>query len=129
MNNHQEAETTSANNINNTDYARRCKELMQLRNDLDAMGASALLDLPRVVVIGSQSAGKSSLVEGVSGVRGTATIFAYQANEWYRSVFLETLEHAPDALWNVSCTARPVLGGVQSLCGKKAEQPAHSALK
>lgn len=38
MNNHQETETTSANNINNTDYARRCKELMQLRNDLDAMG-------------------------------------------------------------------------------------------
>lgn len=36
--NRQETETTPTNNINNTDYARRCKELMRLRNDLDAMG-------------------------------------------------------------------------------------------
>ncbi|KAG2141892.1 P-loop containing nucleoside triphosphate hydrolase protein [Suillus clintonianus] len=36
--------------------------------DLRSMGADALIDLPSVVVIGGQSAGKSSLVEAVSGI-------------------------------------------------------------
>ncbi|KAF9220694.1 hypothetical protein BS17DRAFT_739183 [Gyrodon lividus] len=41
---------------------------MQLINDLRSMGAGTLMDLPSIVVIGGQSAGKSSLVEAVSGV-------------------------------------------------------------
>jgi GTP-binding protein EngB required for normal cell division len=59
--------------IQATDYARRCKELMALHASLTALGAGNLIDLPRIVVIGGQSAGKSSLVEAVSGVRSYHT--------------------------------------------------------
>jgi GTPase SAR1 family protein len=41
---------------------------MKMMSDLKSMGAEALIDLPSVVVIGGQSAGKSSLVEAVSGI-------------------------------------------------------------
>ncbi|KAG2064867.1 hypothetical protein BDR04DRAFT_1130602 [Suillus decipiens] len=54
--------------ISSTDYARRRRELMKMMSDLKSMGAEALIDLPSVVVIGGQSAGKSSLVEAVSGI-------------------------------------------------------------
>ncbi|KAG2743383.1 hypothetical protein P692DRAFT_201171206 [Suillus brevipes Sb2] len=54
--------------ISSTDYARRRSELIQMMVDLRSMGADALIDLPSVVVIGGQSAGKSSLVEAVSGI-------------------------------------------------------------
>ncbi|KAF8839213.1 hypothetical protein BDN67DRAFT_906024 [Paxillus ammoniavirescens] len=54
--------------LSSTEYARRGKELMRLINDLRSMGADTMIDLPSIVVIGGQSAGKSSLVEAVSGV-------------------------------------------------------------
>ncbi|KAG1878986.1 P-loop containing nucleoside triphosphate hydrolase protein [Suillus subluteus] len=54
--------------ISSTDYALRRRELMKMMSDLKSMGAEALIDLPSVVVIGGQSAGKSSLVEAVSGI-------------------------------------------------------------
>ncbi|KAF9220693.1 hypothetical protein BS17DRAFT_882330 [Gyrodon lividus] len=54
--------------LSSTEYARRGKELMQLINDLRSMGADTMMDLPSIIVIGGQSAGKSSLVEAVSGV-------------------------------------------------------------
>ncbi|KAF8833698.1 hypothetical protein BDN67DRAFT_985847 [Paxillus ammoniavirescens] len=54
--------------LSSTEYARRGKELMRLINDLRSMGAETIIDLPSIVVIGGQSAGKSSLVEAVSGV-------------------------------------------------------------
>ncbi|KAG8861522.1 hypothetical protein FRB91_006230 [Serendipita sp. 411] len=50
-------------------YQRRLK----LKQSLDGLvnegsGISAKIDIPRVVVIGSQSSGKSSLFEGISGI-------------------------------------------------------------
>ncbi|KAJ7102892.1 P-loop containing nucleoside triphosphate hydrolase protein [Mycena epipterygia] len=60
--------TTSTTAISSGDYARRCRELMNLDKDLRALGANTFFDLPSITVIGGQSAGKSSLVEAVSGI-------------------------------------------------------------
>ncbi|RDB19012.1 Interferon-induced GTP-binding protein Mx [Hypsizygus marmoreus] len=57
-----------ATTLSSTSYARRCKELIRLDRDLRALGAQVHFDMPRLVVIGGQSAGKSSLVEGVTGI-------------------------------------------------------------
>lgn len=51
-----------------TQYGQKRKELLALVKNLRASGAQADLDLPRIAVIGNQSAGKSSLVEAISGI-------------------------------------------------------------
>ncbi|KAF7351392.1 hypothetical protein MSAN_01570900 [Mycena sanguinolenta] len=52
-----------------SDYALHRKELLNLISQLRAVGAQGDLDLPRITVIGNQSAGKSSLVEAISGIK------------------------------------------------------------
>lgn len=55
--------------INQTEYAQRCREVMELYRALQDLGAGSLLaTLPKIIVIGGQSTGKSSLVEAVSGI-------------------------------------------------------------
>lgn len=44
------------------------KELLNLINKVRDLGISFLLDLPTIVFCGKQSAGKSSLIEAMSGV-------------------------------------------------------------
>ncbi|KAI0324481.1 hypothetical protein GY45DRAFT_1262750 [Cubamyces sp. BRFM 1775] len=50
-------------------YARTAKELNGFIKSIRAQGAQSDLNLPRVAVIGSQSAGKSSLVEAISEIK------------------------------------------------------------
>lgn len=87
--------------ISSTDYALRRRELMKMMSDLKSMGAEALIDLPSVVVIGGQSAGKSSLVEAVSGINvprdsGTCTrcpmecTMSSHATSWSCSITLRS---------------------------------------
>ncbi|KAJ3119581.1 hypothetical protein HK098_005317 [Nowakowskiella sp. JEL0407] len=57
-------------------YSSRTKKLLSLINTLRDSGAHIDLDLPTVVVCGNQSAGKSSLLEGLCGItlpRGDGT--------------------------------------------------------
>ncbi|KAB5588706.1 Myxovirus resistance protein [Ceratobasidium theobromae] len=54
--------------INSNEHARRRRELLDLINRLQAIGLGAELQLPQIACIGSQSVGKSSLIESISGV-------------------------------------------------------------
>ncbi|KAI0681580.1 P-loop containing nucleoside triphosphate hydrolase protein [Earliella scabrosa] len=51
-----------------TRYGKFAKELHDVVNRMRAKGGQTVVDLPRIVLIGNQSAGKSSLVTAVSGV-------------------------------------------------------------
>ncbi|KAJ6558304.1 P-loop containing nucleoside triphosphate hydrolase protein [Mycena capillaripes] len=106
----------AATSISSSDYARRCRELMTLDKDLRELGAQSFFDLPSITVIGGQSAGKSSLVEAVSGINvprdsGTCTrcpmecTMSSSADSWSCNISLrfdhrsdgsktETLTHA-----------------------------------
>ncbi|EPQ51165.1 hypothetical protein GLOTRDRAFT_141261 [Gloeophyllum trabeum ATCC 11539] len=55
--------------LSSSEYASRRKELLKLVKQLRAIGAQAELDLPCIAVIGNQSAGKSSVVEAISGIK------------------------------------------------------------
>ena len=74
---------------------------MDLINDLRAMGAEVFVELPSVAVIGGQSAGKSSLVEAVSGINvprdsGTCTrcpmecTMSSAGSEWSCTISIRT---------------------------------------
>ncbi|KDQ21795.1 hypothetical protein BOTBODRAFT_26210 [Botryobasidium botryosum FD-172 SS1] len=59
----------SPDDLTTSTYALRSKELMDLTRRLRAIGTHADIDIPRIVVIGNQSSGKSSLVEAISGIQ------------------------------------------------------------
>ncbi|GAA6003650.1 dynamin family protein [Rhodotorula paludigena] len=61
--------TAPAEGIAATAYAAKRRQLVSLVDSLRSAGASAEVDLPRIAVIGNQSAGKSSLVEAISGIK------------------------------------------------------------
>ncbi|KAH7912598.1 P-loop containing nucleoside triphosphate hydrolase protein [Hygrophoropsis aurantiaca] len=58
----------NATKLSDSKYAVHRKELLSLVKQLRAIGAQTDLDLPRIAVIGNQSAGKSSVVEAISGI-------------------------------------------------------------
>lgn len=54
--------------IANSDYARSKRALLSLVKEIRSSGAQLDIDLPRIAVVGKQSAGKSSLIEAISAV-------------------------------------------------------------
>ncbi|KAE9399931.1 P-loop containing nucleoside triphosphate hydrolase protein [Gymnopus androsaceus JB14] len=82
---HDEDATDSNNEVASSDYAKKCKALMELYRDLRSLGADMFFELPKIAVIGAQSAGKSSLIEAISG-------------GYFRSAFLEIVEFVLDLL-------------------------------
>ncbi|KAF8524910.1 P-loop containing nucleoside triphosphate hydrolase protein, partial [Hysterangium stoloniferum] len=80
-------------------YARQRRNLLDILNRLHSTGVQKDIDLPQIVVIGSQSVGKSSLIESMSGVtlpRDTGTCtrcplecrLEYSTKNWSCRVFL-----------------------------------------
>ncbi|KAF8600340.1 P-loop containing nucleoside triphosphate hydrolase protein [Ceratobasidium sp. AG-I] len=54
--------------LSESKYSTRQRKLLDLVNKLHNTGIQSEIDLPQICVIGSQSAGKSSLIESISGV-------------------------------------------------------------
>ncbi|KAA1470471.1 hypothetical protein DENSPDRAFT_774675 [Dentipellis sp. KUC8613] len=54
--------------LSDPQYAARRRRMLDLINRLKGTGAQLDIDLPEIAVIGSQSAGKSSLIESISGI-------------------------------------------------------------
>ncbi|KAG9033665.1 hypothetical protein FRB95_014553 [Tulasnella sp. JGI-2019a] len=50
-------------------YVKTRQELLQTLSNLHETGVQNELDLPQIVVIGSQSVGKSSLIESIAGIK------------------------------------------------------------
>ncbi|KAF8589012.1 hypothetical protein K439DRAFT_1333756 [Ramaria rubella] len=80
-------------------YARQRRSLLDILNRLHSTGVQKDIDLPQIVVIGSQSVGKSSLIESMSGVTlprdpGTCTRcplecrLEYSTDAWSCRIFL-----------------------------------------
>ncbi|GAA5955061.1 hypothetical protein JCM3765_003176 [Sporobolomyces pararoseus] len=61
--------STLSGGIHASPYAKNSQAVIRLINDMRACGVATELDLPRIVLIGNQSAGKSSLVEAISGIK------------------------------------------------------------
>ncbi|KAG9301962.1 hypothetical protein G9A89_021006 [Geosiphon pyriformis] len=55
--------------LEDTQYAKKANHYIEILNSLRRLGAHHAVDLPTVVFCGNQSAGKSSLLEAISGVQ------------------------------------------------------------
>ncbi|CAE6461571.1 unnamed protein product [Rhizoctonia solani] len=92
--------------MNDNEAARQRREVLGLLNSLRSLGLTQTLDLPTIAVIGSQSAGKSSLIEALCKIKlprsaGTCTRCPIECQSqyadlpWRAQVFLkfERSEH------------------------------------
>ncbi|KAG8776904.1 hypothetical protein FRC12_000633 [Ceratobasidium sp. 428] len=84
-------------------YGTKQRKLLDLINRLHNTGIQSDIDLPQICVVGSQSAGKSSLIESISGIKlpratGTCTRcptecrLSFSAESWSCKVYLRFLK-------------------------------------
>ncbi|KAH9965455.1 P-loop containing nucleoside triphosphate hydrolase protein [Russula dissimulans] len=62
------APTIAPIGLSDPQYAARRKRMFEFLNRVRGLGADVTLDIPAIAVIGWQSAGKSSLIEAISGI-------------------------------------------------------------
>ncbi|KAF4620301.1 hypothetical protein D9613_001087 [Agrocybe pediades] len=97
--------TTSGVGLSNVQLSRTRRRMLDLVNRLHSTGVQVDIDLPQIAVIGSQSAGKSSLIESISGITlpraaGTCTRcpteirLSRTTTAWQCAVFIRTLTDA-----------------------------------
>ncbi|CAG8799284.1 30258_t:CDS:2, partial [Racocetra persica] len=90
---------TQLDAINNTPYTKKASSYVNIINELRRIGTDSTVSLPTIVFCGNQSAGKSSLIEAISGVKlprsdGTCTRCVMEirlseyVDEWMCQVFL-----------------------------------------
>ncbi|CAG8677411.1 4563_t:CDS:2, partial [Racocetra persica] len=60
---------TQVYNISSSQYAKEASNYIRILNELRRIGAQFAVNLPTIVFCGNQSAGKSSLLEAISGVK------------------------------------------------------------
>lgn len=83
------------------------RHMVDLINRLRASGVEDLgLPLPKIAVIGNQSAGKSSLIEAISGVSSSLTVIVVVSDDYLRLKFPVTAELALD-VHSKSCFGSP----------------------
>lgn len=63
-----EPEPATGVGLSNPQLSQSRRRLLDLVNRLHSTGVQVDIDLPQIAVIGSQSAGKSSLIESISGI-------------------------------------------------------------
>lgn len=64
-----ETETPAPLSLGNTDYARWTQRLNGVVKMLRQCGTESVISLPKIVAIGNQSSGKSSLIEAISQIK------------------------------------------------------------
>ncbi|ESK90668.1 hypothetical protein Moror_4132 [Moniliophthora roreri MCA 2997] len=100
--------------VSSGEYAKRAKELIQLNRKIRSLGGVFEFDLPRIAVIGSQSSGKSSLVEAISGrsprERNMHEMTSNEELSWSSTVFLVRTEY--DILGAARSTTRKQFGPI-----------------
>ncbi|KAG7091489.1 hypothetical protein E1B28_010520 [Marasmius oreades] len=102
--------STPAVGLSSATLSQGRRKLLELTNRLLNTGVQLDIDIPRIAVIGNQSAGKSSLIEAISGITlprasGTCTrcptecrLMNSQNGPWKCVVFLRTLYDASGQL-------------------------------
>merc|ERR1719345_250170 len=82
---------------------RALRQLITVIDELRDVGLSQYISLPRIVACGTQSSGKSSLIESIVGLdflpRGGGVVTRRPLE--LRLVHLNATEHPPDTAWGV----------------------------
>lgn len=75
---------------------RPVQKLVELIKELETLGVEAKnLPLPKIVVVGDQSAGKSSLIEGLSGIKVPRS----DGSKFQNCCLMMAIKHVPSCLW------------------------------
>lgn len=97
----KEVDVVVLSSLGNTEYAFSRKKLNEIIKTLRACGLEGVIRLPKIVVMGNQSAGKSSLIEAISQIKlpraaGTCT----------RCPMEVILSHSDQADWHCKVSLR-----------------------